>query len=263
MQKRNLRVTNKNVHLNKLLAAGLTAMIVHPAAPTAETFKFSYRRFQEKTPDSVTWHNEEDDCYVSLINNHLQIQQMPKYLARTGNYLGKNNLIHFVYVMEESGSYVYNGQIFDDIHEDILREEMQTDTKYSRTFFSTDISNLPSSNGKCAYFLCKEVGEMPDNAELCDDVSQMSPYDVVYVGHRGGVMACTLTNFFQMIPLNEVRNIVADEPGMTYVVENGREVIQQVEDVDTPGIMLLWNDTLYESDDLWHLEELLGNEIYP
>jgi hypothetical protein len=63
MQKRNLRVTNKNVHLNKLLAAGLTAMIVHPAAPTAETFKFSYRRFREKTPDSVTWHNEEDDCY--------------------------------------------------------------------------------------------------------------------------------------------------------------------------------------------------------
>jgi len=66
-----------------------------------------------------------------------------------------------------------------------------------------------------------------------------------------------------MIDLKDVRNIVADEPGMTYVVENGREVIQQVEDVDTPGIMLLWNDTLYESDDLWHLEELLGNEIYP
>ena len=261
MQKRNLRVTDKNVHLNKLMAAGLTAMIVHPTAPVADTFKFSYRRFREKTPDSVTWHNEEDDCYVSLVNNPLKIETMPKYLASTGNYMGDDNLIHFVYVMEECGSYVYNGQVMDDIHEDVLREEMRRNTKLSRKFFTTDIANFSSSNGLCAHFLCREVGEMPDTAELCDDVSQMEPYDIVYVGHRGGVMACTLTNFFQMIDLKDVRNIVPGEIGTTYIVDR-KQVVQMVEDVDTPGIMLLWNDTLFDPEDAWHLEESIGNEIY-
>lgn len=262
MQKRNLRVTGKNVHLNKLLAAGLTAMIVHPTAPTAETFKFSYRRFREKTPDSVTWHDEEDDCYVSMVLNPLPIERMPEYISRTGNYLGDKDLIHFVYVLQESGEYIYDGQVFDDVHEDVLREEMSRNYKYKRAFFATDIANLSSSKGQCAHFLCKEVGEMPDTAELCNDISQMEPYDVVYIGHRGGVMACTLTNFFQMIDLKDVRNIVADEPGMTYIVENGREVVQEVEDVDTPGIMLLWNDTFFNKEDTWHLEESIGNEIY-
>jgi hypothetical protein len=90
----------------------------------------------------------------------------------------------------------------------------------------------------------------------------MEPYDIVYVGHRGGVVACTLTNFFQMIPLGEVRNIDNKEPGMTYIVENGQEVVQVVEEVDKAEVSLLWNDTFYDAEDLWHLEEVLGNEIY-
>lgn len=262
MQKRNLRVTDKNVHLNKLMAVGLTALIVHPTAPTAETFKFSYRRFREQTPDSVTWHNEEDDCYVSLVKNPLQITRTPKYIAKTGNYQADTDLVHFVYVIEETGDYVYNGLVYDDVHEDILRRDMKQNSLQAKIYFATDISNLSSSNGLCAHFLCTEVKEMPDHAELCDDVSQMEPYDIVYVGHRGGVVACTLTNFFQMIPLGEVRNIDNKEPGMTYIVENGQEVVQVVEEVDKAEVSLLWNDTFYDADDLWHLEEVLGNEIY-
>lgn len=262
MQKRNLRVTDKNVHLDKLLAAGLTAMIVHPTAPTAETFKFSYRRFREKTPDSVTWHNEEDDCYVSMVNNPLPIERTPKFLNRTGNYQGYTDMVHFVYVVEDTGDYVYNGQVYDDVHEDILRREMKRNSLQGKVYFATDISNLSTSNGMCAHLLCVEVGEMPEHAELCDDVGQMEPYDIVYVGHRGGVLACTLTNFFQMIQLGEVRNIDSKEPGMTYIVENGKEVVQVVEEVDKAEVSLLWNDTFYDAEDPWHLEEVLGNEIY-
>lgn len=77
--------------------------------------------------------------------------------------------------------------------------------------------------------------------------------------HLNKLLAAGLT---AMIDLKDVRNIVADEPGMTYIVENGREVVQEVEDVDTPGIMLLWNDTFFDKEDTWHLEESIGNEIY-
>lgn len=256
---KDLAVSDRNTDLSRILKAGFMQIILHRNVARKAVLNFSYERLDEVKPNALVWVDGNKDGYLSMMTGW-DVSPLPGFISCSGNFDAGGDVIHAVQVTAEH-DYIYDGITYDEDHEDIVHKKISENIAKSRKFFLNDISLLTQSEDACSTFACKEVQEIPDGATLCPDVSELEPFDVVYIQHRNGLIACTFQSKFRLIPLKDVRNIIDPTVGSIYLVKETGDIIQIVEEYGEKGALAFWNDDFFSAEDMHYVEDHISNAM--
>lgn len=253
-----LTVTTKRVKLNKLVADGLYAMVLHHEAPKYESIKFSYSRFNKLKPDYVFLPAADGYATFTTAENHIYSLGPNVFLSEPGLYQDEHFGVHMVYRTHD-GYFLYNGTLYDDILEESVQAAIQRTYMTCNRYVVQSISELQPRKDASTLGYCANVSEVDPTAVPYVAGDELAAGDVVYIRHPAGVVAWTIAADYRVIDSSEVPHL-SGEVGDLYVVSPYSEPVQIVRDHETDGIFAFWDDRLWEMDDLYDLYEQIGNK---